>query len=422
MLMSFIRTARYRAHMKTGWGQHLRLIAAHREVDVVGAGLLCVAGEIELWYSLDHSATPAQRVVLTVVVALATLSLAWRRQAPVAVLAAVFGSVALGVAFATSDQGQGPLSLFLAVLLAVFSFGAYARQRRQIVTGATVLSTLFAVDVVHSRLEDAETDIGGWVAVALFWWLGRLFGGRLLRVAQLEQRAEQLEQDREVNARAAVADERARIARELHDVVAHHISMIAVQAETARLATPGMPADGARQLLAIGDTARTALTEMRRLLGVLREDTDRDTTRQPQPGLPQLVELVDDARASASATTRLVVRGCVAPLDPGIELTVYRIVQEALTNARRHAPGAAVDVELDYTAEALLVRVRDNGPGSSGAITANGSSTGGHGLRGMRERAAAVGGDLRVGSAPVGGFTVEATLPAARRATETITG
>jgi signal transduction histidine kinase len=216
--------------------------------------------------------------------------------------------------------------------------------------------------------------------------------------------------------------ERARIARELHDVVAHHISMIAVQAETARLATPGMPADGARQLLAIGDTARTALTEMRRLLGVLREDTDRDTTRQPQPGLPQLVELVDDARASASATTRLVVRGCVAPLDPGIELTVYRIVQEALTNARRHAPGAAVDVELDYTAEALLVRVRDNGPGSSGAITANGSSTGGHGLRGMRERAAAVGGDLRVGSAPVGGFTVEATLPAARRATETITG
>ena len=214
--------------------------------------------------------------------------------------------------------------------------------------------------------------------------------------------------------------ERARIARELHDVVAHHISMIAVQAETARLATPGMPAHGARQLLAIGDTARTALTEMRRLLGVLREDTD--TTRRPQPGLHQLVELVDDARASASATTRLVVRGCVAPLDPGIELTVYRIVQEALTNARRHAPGAAVDVELDYTAEALLVRVRDNGPGSSGAITANGSSTGGHGLRGMRERAAAVGGDLRVGSAPVGGFLVEATLPAAGGTTETITG
>jgi signal transduction histidine kinase len=216
--------------------------------------------------------------------------------------------------------------------------------------------------------------------------------------------------------------ERARIARELHDVVAHHISMIAVQAETARLATPGMPRDGARQLLAIGDTARTALTEMRRLLGVLREDTDSDTTRQPQPGLHQLVELVDDARASASATTRLVVRGCVAPLDPGIELTVYRIVQEALTNARRHAPGAAVDVELDYAADALAVRVRDNGPGPSGAIATDGSSTGGHGLLGMRERAAAVGGVLRVGSAPVGGFLVEATLPAAGRTPEAVAG
>ncbi len=216
--------------------------------------------------------------------------------------------------------------------------------------------------------------------------------------------------------------ERARIARELHDVVAHHISMIAVQAETARLATPGMPSDGARQLLAIGDTARTALTEMRRLLGVLREDADTDTTRQPQPGLHQLVELVDDARASASATTRLVVRGCVAPLAPGIELTVYRIVQEALTNARRHAPGAAVDVELDYAADALLVRVRDSGPGPSGAIATDGSSTGGHGLLGMRERAAAVGGELRVGSAPVGGFLVEATLPAAGRAPETVAG
>jgi signal transduction histidine kinase len=216
--------------------------------------------------------------------------------------------------------------------------------------------------------------------------------------------------------------ERARIARELHDVVAHHISKIAVRAETARLATPGMPADGAHQLLAIGDTARTALIEMHRLLGVLREDADTGTTRQPQPGLPQLIELVDDARAWANATTRLVVRGCVAPLDPGIELSAYRIVQEGLSNARRHAPGAAVDVELDYTAEALLVRVRDNGPGPSGAITANGSSTGGHGLRGMRERAAAAGGSLRVGSAPVGGFLVEATLPAAGRATETITG
>ncbi len=205
----------------------------------------------------------------------------------------------------------------------------------------------------------------------------------------------------------AARGERARIARELHDVVAHHISMIAVQAETARLTTPGMPPEGAKCLLAIGDTARSALTEMRRLLGVLREDVgpvDLGGERRPQPGLEQLNALVDEARASGGAGTRLIVQGRVVALDPGVQLTAYRIVQEALTNARRHAPGAAVDVELDYSSEALLVRVRDNGPGPD--------ATGdGHGLLGMRERAAMVGGTLTVGRSPGGGFLVEAVLP-----------
>src|SRR6266542_3358464 len=143
----------------------------------------------------------------------------------------------------------------------------------------------------------------------------------------------------------AARGERARIARELHDV-AHHISMIAVQAETARLTTPGMPPEGATRLVAIGDTARSALTEMRRLLGVLREDVDpaAGAVRTPQPGLEQLNALVDEARASSGGSTRLIVRGCVVPLDPGVQLTAYRIVQEALTNARRHASGAATDV------------------------------------------------------------------------------
>ena len=204
----------------------------------------------------------------------------------------------------------------------------------------------------------------------------------------------------------AARGERARIARELHDVVAHHISMIAVQAETARLTTPGLPGEGARRLLAIGDTARQALTEMRRLLGVLREDAGTATTRRPQPGLEQLNDLVDDARDTAAASTRLIVRGDVVSLDPGIELTAYRIVQEALTNARRHAPGAAVDVELRYTREALYVRVRDNGPGTS-----DDGRTAGHGLVGMRERASMAGGTLRTGRAPAGGFLVEAALP-----------
>ena len=210
-----------------------------------------------------------------------------------------------------------------------------------------------------------------------------------------------------------VRGERARVSRELHDVVAHHISMIAVQAETARLTTPGMPAAGAQRLSAIGDTARAALTEMRRLLGVLREDTRADTgdDRRPQPGLRQLSELLDEARDASGSGIRLIVHGPVASLDPGVELAAYRIVQEALTNARRHAEGAAVDVELHYTADALWLRVRDNGPGPPPASSSTATPPGGHGLLGMRERAAAVGGKLRTGAASGGGFVVEAMLP-----------
>jgi signal transduction histidine kinase len=226
--------------------------------------------------------------------------------------------------------------------------------------------------------------------------------------------------------------ERARISRELHDVVAHHISMIAVQAETARLTTPGMPAAGAQRLSSIGDTARAALTEMRRLLGVLREDTETGVAdRQPQPGLRQLNELLDAAREASGTGTRLILRGAPVTLDPGVELAAYRIIQEALTNARRHAPGAAVDVELHYADDRLQLLIRDNGPGPPaapldaaglgaaglGAAGLGAAGLGGvrpdagHGLLGMRERAAAVGGGLSTGKAAGGGFLVHATLP-----------
>ncbi|MEV6487604.1 sensor histidine kinase [Actinoplanes sp. NPDC051633] len=204
----------------------------------------------------------------------------------------------------------------------------------------------------------------------------------------------------------AARGERARIARELHDVVAHHLTMISLQAEAARLATPGMPPDGARRLTAIGDTARTALTEMRRLLGVLREDGNAEPALRPQPGLRQLNALLDEVRDAATGSgVRLIVSGPVQPLDPGVELTAYRIVQEGLTNARRHAPGAAVDVELRYSGDDLIVRIYDNGPGPA----PDGGS--GHGLTGMLERAAMVGGRVTAGAAPGAGFLVEAVLP-----------
>jgi signal transduction histidine kinase len=164
---------------------------------------------------------------------------------------------------------------------------------------------------------------------------------------------------------------------------------------------------------------------MRRLLGVLREDVSADEVgeRQPQPGLKQVTALVDEGREAAAGAVRMIVSGAVTALDPGVELIAYRIVQEALTNARRHAPGAAVDVELRYEEDLLRLRIRDNGPGPDGNYPRSHSirfsaaspfsrpDTGGHGLLGMRERAATVGGTVHTGAAPGGGFLVEAVLP-----------
>lgn len=207
----------------------------------------------------------------------------------------------------------------------------------------------------------------------------------------------------------AAREERARIVRELHDVVGHHVSMIAVQAETARVATPGMPAAGSERLLSIGDTARAALTEMRRLLGVLRDDDEPPSggERRPQPDLTQLDDLLDEARKATTATIRLILSGTPRPMGPGIELAAYRIVQESLTNARKHAMGAPVDVQLHYAHDALHVHIRDNGPGTPPAAPG-----GGYGLLGMRERVAAVGGQISTGPADAGGFVVEASFPA----------
>ncbi|GIE36599.1 hypothetical protein Ait01nite_096440 [Actinoplanes italicus] len=204
----------------------------------------------------------------------------------------------------------------------------------------------------------------------------------------------------------AAREERARIARELHDIVAHHISLISIQAETARLTVRDLPADGAARLLAIGETARQALTEMRRVLGVLRDDAGTEPEQLPQPGLDQLITLVDHDRATGGSRARLVVRGASRRLDPGLELTAYRIVQEALTNARKHAPGAAVDIEVGFHPDRLHLHVWNTwGDGRDEP------SEEGFGLLGMRERVALAGGTLRTGHSRTGGFVVEAVLP-----------
>ena len=269
------------------------------------------------------------------------------------------------------------------------------------------LTVAFAVTVATALTSALYTrpTVSGVVAVLLAWFAllyGRLAEARAEAVARDEARREMERSMVEFTA----LGERARIARELHDVVAHHISMISVQAETARLTTPGMPPEGASRLLAIGETARTALTEMRRLLGVLREDTGEEPERTPQPGLHQLLDLVDENRAAGGGRTRLIVSGRLVPQSAGVELAAYRVVQESLTNVRKHAPGAAVDIEIDYAPELLRLRVRDNGPGPR-----PGTGSPGHGLLGMRERVGTVGGELRTGAAPAGGFMVEASIP-----------
>jgi signal transduction histidine kinase len=202
-----------------------------------------------------------------------------------------------------------------------------------------------------------------------------------------------------------VMEERARIARELHDIVAHHLSVIAIESEAARLTSPELSAAAGGSLEAIASTAREALTETRRLLGVLRTDAGGQAERTPQPGLGELDLLIERARASGTPV-RLIRKGHVARLPLSIDLAAYRILQEALTNARRHAAGAHVDVEVCYRERALELRVRDYGPGAS-----VGAPVAGHGLMGMRERAALAGGSFASGPAEGGGFEVEITLP-----------
>jgi signal transduction histidine kinase len=362
----------------------------------IATAILCTAGIIEVAFRPTENGPDA---TLALVLALAvTLPIGLLRGHPTA--AAVL--VVAGTALTLLTYGFPPVAGLITLVAALYCAGRRGYR-----------SALLVLPFLLYAVSPAATAAPGGRQLAVLL-LGLAAGSSATGILR-RTRTEAAERDASVRAMAdsllehAARGERARIARELHDVVAHHISMIAVQAEAARLTTPGMPSEGANRLVAIGDTARTALAEMRRLLGVLREDAGVAPTRRPQPGLQQLNELLDEARELSSGSTRLIVRGAVAALDPGIEITAYRIVQEALTNARRHAPGAAVDVELDYRAEALHLSIRDSGPGPP--ADSNGTQPGGHGLIGMHERAAMVGGRVSTGAAPHGGFLVEAVLP-----------
>jgi signal transduction histidine kinase len=393
-----------------------RLIADPRAPLATAAALAMLAAGQAVWVALSEHASGTGGLLLAA---------GWPFGAIVVVLPSILGTLPLGFWWERAGPGAATICAANLVSLAAFRLVPVACLVAQLIVLYRVGrhgSQLLAVGLAVPFLAPALANLGPQLAATA--WPGPADAAILAAAAgpaaacagaALRSRTEARQRAAATEAIAATLlentarGERARISRELHDVVAHHVSMIAVQAETARLATPGMPAAGAQRLLAIGDTARAALTEMRRLLGVLREDSGAAASdRQPQPGLAQLGDLLDEAREASGIGARLIVRGWLTSLDPGVEVAVYRIVQEALTNARRHAPGAAVDVELDFGDDALRLRVRDNGPGPPAQPSEHAA---GHGLLGMRERATAVGGELCTGAAQGGGFLVQARLP-----------
>ncbi|MFJ8040694.1 sensor histidine kinase [Kitasatospora sp. NPDC096147] len=245
----------------------------------------------------------------------------------------------------------------------------------------------------------------------LCWAWGRLTRVRRAYLVELEDRAARLERERDAQAKVAVAAERARIARELHDVVAHNVSVMIVQADGAAYVLDNSPQQAKEALSTIASTGRQALVEMRRLLGVLRT-TDTTDEYVPQPGVAELPELLDQVRV-AGLPVEYAATGDVQELPRGVELTVYRIVQEALTNVRKHGgPDARASVSVDFRDRELEVLIEDDGRGSTAEqLTAGGPDGQGHGLIGMRERVGMVSGSLDVGPRPGGGFRIRAVLP-----------
>lgn len=254
--------------------------------------------------------------------------------------------------------------------------------------------------------------------LATSWVCGDLARTRRQFYEELADRAYRLEREREALDRAILAEERARIARELHDVVAHHVSVMVVQADGAAYAVAKDPEQATEALRTISRTGREAMRELRNLLGVLRADDQPDQARSPQPGLDGIENLVDQIQAAGVRVTYSVA-GRPRPVSTGVSLAAYRVVQESLTNVLKHAgPGAQATVRIGWSRDRLCIDVTDDGGRKQRAATDNGQlldQPGGHGIIGMRERVTAVGGTLRAGARPGGGYQVTASLPVAEK-------
>jgi signal transduction histidine kinase len=372
----------------TAWERLTRIDV--RIWDGLLAAVALVNAQLDLWLARDTG--PGVRepdLLAAAILVVATAPLYERRRRPVMVAAVVAAAV---LAFGAISHPATETLLSLAV--AAYSVAAY--QRRSAGQTMAILALLIASAVSWS---DANPN---WVEMAsnAFFTVGIPFAiGRIVW-----NRRRRLDREREVAARDAVALERSRIARELHDVVAHSMSVMVVQAGAARAVLRKDPDETERALSAIEESGRAGLAEMRRLLDV---DGEVAPSLTPQPGLERLDELMGRMRATG-LEVELVVEGDVRPLAAGVDLSAYRIVQEALTNALKHGgDGVHARVLLRYRDEAIDVEVTDDGRGPSPG------ANGGRGLIGMRERVAFLGGELRTGARPAGGFLVHARLPVA---------
>jgi len=384
-----------------------RLVGRHPVVaDWLLTGVVTLVALGQRFGMPEHS-TPVQSTALGVLLAVAgSVPVAWRRRFPLGVLAVteLVVLVELGLGFDRVGEARsvGPgvvVALYTVATLCPWPVSAWA--------AAVVIGLNTAVLLALRLFADGVGDPDPVPALLLLggsWLVGDNVRTRRAYTAELEERAARLEREREERAVRAVAEERARISRELHDVVAHHVSVIAVQAGAAG---EEATTDPAREALGhIQQTSRQVLAELRSMLEVQSSD-QAGPGLAPQPSLREVDQLVDQSR-TAGLPVELVITGERRELPAIVDLAAYRIVQEALTNTRTHAGPAHARVELRYAEDALALEVTDDGRAAAGQP---GNGGGGRGLIGMRERVAMVGGRLEVGPRPGGGFRVAAVLP-----------
>lgn len=352
----------------------------------------------------DGSGIEGPRWANAVLVFFVSVPLLWRRHRPNLVMGIIAAVIIGALVIFYLDADQPPLAPFLSLLIAFFSTALYGDDRR---TPLVLVISLCAL-VSEEVLAISRGRYWGDVVPALIFYGVAIVIGRSLRAHHrhaiaAEKRALEVEARRDADARQAVEDERSRIARELHDVIAHNLSVIVVQAAAERRTLDDHQTSTRETLETIEETARGALVELRRLLGIVRKGS-ADMELRPQPGFEDVGELVHQVR-EAGVRVDMRVEGGPLNLPASLGLTVYRIIQEALTNVIKHAPEASTEVVVRCYSDAIEVDVSDGG---NGAAPVEGT---GHGLIGMRERVAMFGGSLQAGPRPGGGFHVEARLP-----------